>query len=58
VALASERRIGKLILEATLTGNTIGFSASSNGVIKSYGDNYMDASNGVPSGSLTPFAKQ
>jgi hypothetical protein len=39
------------LAQSSLTGNTTGYSASSSGVIYSYGDNYFD-SNGGESGSL------
>ena len=44
--------------QSTLTGNTVGYATSAGGVIKTYSDNNIDASNGAESGSLTAFAKQ
>jgi hypothetical protein len=45
------------LAQSTMTGNGTGFSASSGGVINSYGDNYF-ATNGANSGSLTGVSKQ
>jgi hypothetical protein len=46
------------LAQSMVTGNTQAYVADAGGVIYSYGDNYIDTSNGVPTGSLTPFTKQ
>jgi hypothetical protein len=42
--------------QSTVAGNVVSFDA--NGVIMSYGDNYLAADNGAPIGSLTSVARQ
>jgi len=43
--------------QSTVTGNTAGFDANG-GIIKSYGDNNLQAANGPNTGSLTTAMKQ
>jgi hypothetical protein len=46
------------LAQSTVTGNSIGFDATSGGVIKTYGDNYLLAGNGSNTGSLTNVSRQ
>jgi len=46
------------LAQSTLTGNAISFDADHGGVVDSYGDNYIDMSNGVPVGTLTTVGKE
>jgi hypothetical protein len=46
------------LAQSMVTGNTQAYVADAGGVIYSYGDNYIDTSNGSPTGSLTLFTKQ
>jgi len=46
-----------LLAQSTVTGNIQEFSATSNGVVATYGDNYFRA-NGIGFGALTPATKQ
>jgi hypothetical protein len=46
------------LAQTTLTGNASGFMARNGGVVASYGDNYLGAANGTPTGSLTGTGKQ
>jgi hypothetical protein len=41
-----------------VTANAQAFVAGGGGIINSYGDNYIDTSNGAPSGSLTLVTRQ
>jgi len=45
------------LANSTVTGNTNGWTATTSGVVDSYGDNYIDG-NGSNTGSLTPIARQ
>lgn len=46
------------LAQSTLTGNAISFDADHGGVVDSYGDNYIDMSNGAPIGTLTTVGKE
>jgi hypothetical protein len=46
------------LAQTTVTGNGQGFSQSNGGVIMTYGDNYLAASNGASLGTLTSVGKQ
>jgi hypothetical protein len=46
------------LAQSTITGNASAFSASMGGVINSYGDNYIGAANGAPTGSFANVVKQ
>jgi hypothetical protein len=46
------------LAQSTVTGNAASFSINPGGAINSYGDNYLAAANGAPTGSLTPATKQ
>lgn len=47
------------LAQSTVTGSSAhGFVADAGGVINSYGDNYIDTSNGTNTGSLTSVGKQ
>jgi hypothetical protein len=47
------------LAQSTLSGNAAGYIIFNGpAVLNSYGDNYIDKSNGPPAGTLTSFAKQ
>jgi len=46
------------LAQSTLTGNGASYIASSPAVLNTYGDNYIDTSNGPPIGSLTGANRQ
>ncbi len=46
------------LAQSTATGNATVYSVIPGGVINSYGDNYLAAANGAPTGSLTSATKQ
>jgi hypothetical protein len=46
------------LAQSTVTQNLQAYVAGSGGIINSYGDNYIDTTNGAPSGSLTTVTRQ
>ena len=46
------------LAQSTLTGNPVPYNIAIGAIIDTYGDNYIDSSNGAPTGSLTSVGRQ